>query len=110
MFRNLLPSKFYRTVTVTVFGLPHTEEKVTLPLVLFTWMVNVFGVLPETVAEVGVTRIWPLLLEVAVMVPVPTKLTKLTPTVPDLFWPIVIAVGLVIIEQGTGVGVGVGDG
>ena len=50
------------------------------------------------------------MLDVAVIVPVPTKLTRLTLTVPELFRAIVIEVLLGVIVQGTGVGLGDGVG
>ena len=50
------------------------------------------------------------MLDVAVIVPVPTKLTRLTSTVPESFCPIVIEVLLGVIVQGTDVGLGVGVG
>jgi len=50
------------------------------------------------------------LIDVTLIVPVPTKFTRLTLTVPDLFCAIVIEVLLGVIVQGTGVGLGDGVG
>lgn len=84
----------------------------TLPDCFLTLMVNVAHVLPDTVATLGDTWIWPLLLDVALMEPLPTAPASRTLTVPDPFSLMVMAVLLGSIVQGTGVGVGdgVGDG
>ena len=57
----------------------------TLPGSFFTAIVNVVEAVPLTVAKEGVTCICPLLLEVAVIVPVPLKLFRCTLTVPEPF-------------------------
>jgi len=88
---------------------PHDEEKVTLSLsCFFTVIVNVTELVPLTVAEVGSTCICPLLLGVAVIVPLPLKLFRFTLTVAELFFAIVNVVGAEI-EHGTGVGELEGD-
>ena len=55
---------------------PHDEEIVTEPLCFLTLIVNVVEPVPVTVAESGETCIWPLLLDVAVIVPLPLKLFR----------------------------------
>ena len=59
--------------------------KVTLPLVLFTVTVKVAAAVPLTLLELGVTWICPLLLDVAVIVPVPVTLFRFTLTVFEPF-------------------------
>jgi hypothetical protein len=99
----------YGTVTVTVCE-PH-DENVTLPLTFLTVIVKLVEFVPVTLTEAGDTCIWPLLLEVAVMVALPLLLLRCALTVTEPFSAIVIEVGLTEIEHGTGVGVdaGVGD-
>lgn len=88
---------------------PHDEEKVTVSLSCFlTVIVNMAELVPLTVAEDGSTCICPLLLGVAVIVPLPLKLFKCTLTVAELFFSIVNVLGAEI-EQVTGVAVGDGD-
>lgn len=65
--------------------------------------------LPFTVCNDGVTRIL-LLLEIAVIVPLPVKLSNRTLTLADRLLAIERDVGLTEIEHGAGVGVGVGVG
>ena len=89
---------------------PHGDANVTLPLCFLTVIVKLVELVPLTFAEAGDTCIWPLLLEVAVIVLVPVLLFRCTLIVPDPFSAIVIAVGLTEIEHGTGVGVGDGVG
>ena len=85
---------------------PHNEEKATLPLVFLTVIVNDAELEPETVADPGATWIWPLLLEVAVIVPLPLKLISCTLTVAEPFSDIVSELALADSEQGVGGGVG----
>jgi len=99
---------------------PHDDEKVTLPFCFLTLIVKLAGFDPDTVAELGDTCIWPLLLELAEIVPLPLKLFRRTEMVSEPFCEIVIDVGLaerehgatvgVAVGLGTGVGVGVGPG
>lgn len=55
---------------------PHDEENVTLPLCFLTVIVNVAEFVPVTLAEDGETWICPLLLELALIVPLPLKLFR----------------------------------
>jgi len=64
---------------------PHDDEKVTLPFCFLTLMVKLAGLDPDTEAEPGDTWIWPLLLELAEIVPLPLKLFSRTEIVPDPF-------------------------
>ncbi len=56
--------------------LPHGDVNVTLPLDLLTETVKLTELEPLTVVELGTTWICPLLLDVAVSVPLPLKLDK----------------------------------
>jgi hypothetical protein len=96
------------TVIFTVLD-PHDEENVTLPSFFFTVIVNVADPVPVTFAEPGLTCICPLLLEVAVIVPLPLKLFRFALTVPEPFWAMVNEPGFAEIEQATGLAVGDGD-
>lgn len=64
---------------------PHGEPNVTLPLCFLTVIVKLVELVPLTFAEDGDTCIWPLLLEVAVIVLVPLLLFRCTLIVPEPF-------------------------
>jgi hypothetical protein len=97
------------TVTVTTC-VPHTDEKLTLPLCFLTVMLKVAVLLPFTVCELGATWIWPPLLEEALIVPLPAKLFRCRPTLPEPLLIMVKTLAWATMEQGTGVGVAVGAG
>lgn len=89
---------------------PHGESNVTLPLCFLTVIVKFVELVPLTLTEAGDTCIWPLLLDVAVMVLLPLLLFRCTLIVPEPSCAIVIGLGLAEIVHGTGVGVGDGEG
>ncbi len=89
---------------------PQDDEKLTLPPLLFTVTLNVAELLPVTFFEAGVTCICPLLLEVAVIVPLPKNWFRYTVTVAAPLLRIVSCSGLVESEHDPGVGVGLGVG
>lgn len=55
---------------------PQEDERVTAPFCFFTVIVKVTELLPVTFCEPGITWICPLLLDVAVMVSEPLKLSR----------------------------------
>ena len=70
---------------VTVLAPQVDVLNVTLPLCFLTVTVNTAGVEPLTVFDEGETCIWPLLLEVAVIVAEPVRFEAATEIEPDPF-------------------------
>ena len=91
---------------------PQGDEKLTLALVLVVCvvMVNVAGCSPVTCCVKGETVIRAEVLPLAVMVPLPVLLQRVTVAVDELpFW-MEIGLGLPPMEHGAGIAPGVGVG